>query len=166
MMLGKFDDKYDKNTLDGEKDIFMNIETYKKLLRIISRFRGRLIITPAIVYESLNHMFEAIENKYGYSLDKKEIEELFAIFLQSEVNIFSEKHPLIKDMFKHEWIDKTKNHKIRDRFEIGELSIFVESDKCKYTTIITNDAFKINKNGESYVPKDTLIIQVGNIALS
>ncbi len=158
---GKFDDNMGYNTLMGDQNnqLFMNLKTYNKLVTLLGMYRGRLIITPSVVGESLNHMFKAIENKYKTHPDKKQIEEKFVDFLKSEIKIFKEKHPLIKDILTHHWIEEIKHHKIRDRIEVGDLSIFVESDKCKYNAIITKDAYKKNKN-ECIELEDTIIIQL------
>jgi len=166
IILGKFDENYNYNTLDAESDSFMNIDTQKKLIRIVDRYRGKLVITPAVVVEGLNHMFTAVEKKYGVSREKKEIEEQFASFLQTEIGMFREKHPLIKEMLTHNWTEIIKHHKLRNRFELGDLSIFVESDKCEYATIITNDAFKIEKKGQFYMPENTIIIQLNILEIS
>ncbi len=162
IILGKFDYTQKYNTLAGDQNnhIFMNISTYKKLIRFVEIYKGRLIITPEVVSESLRHIFEAIENKYGFASNKKQIEGEFADFLQDEIKLFHEKHPLIKETLTHNWIKEIEHHKLRDRFEIGELSIFVESDKCKYNAIITKDLYKKNKKGEYCNLQDTIIIQL------
>ncbi len=167
ILLGKFDDNYDYNTLEGEKSDFMNIITYKKLINILDKHKnGKKVVTPAVITESLNHLFTAIENKYSSSPEKKEIENKFAHFLQQQIILFKEKNPSIKDMLTHRWTEMIKHHKLRDRFEAGELSIFVEIDKGKYSTIVTNDRFRIDKDGENYEPDNTLIININTLALS
>ena len=74
---GKFDENMNYNTLIGDKNnkIFMNLRTYKKLMNLLGMHQGKLIITSSVVSESLNHIFEAIENKYKTDEGKKEIEE-------------------------------------------------------------------------------------------
>ena len=42
---------------------------------LLEIYKGRLVITPSIVGESLGHMFNAIETKYGNHPNKKHIEE-------------------------------------------------------------------------------------------
>ncbi len=162
LVQGKFDENMNYNTLAGDQNsmVFMNIKTYKKLLDLLNINSGKLIITPSVVSESLNHMFEAIENKYGSDVDKKKIEEKFVDFLKKEIKLFKEKQPLMKEVLNHRWIEDTKHHKIRDRIEMGDLSIFVESDKCEYNAIITKDTYKKNKCGDCIELCDTVIIQL------
>ena len=166
---GKFDDNEGYNTLSGDKhnSFFMNIKTYRKLMYLIdiSQSKFKLVITPAVLSESLRHMFEAIERKYSTSDEKKKLEEKFVNFLQNEIKIFKEKHPLIKDIITHRWIEEIKHHKLRDRIEIGELSIFVESDKCKCNAIITNDMYKKDKSGGQIHLPETIIVQLGILSL-
>jgi hypothetical protein len=161
---GKFDEGYNYNTLAGDRhnSYFMNVDSYRKLMDLLSHCKNaKLIITPAVINEGLRHIFEAIENKYSIHKDKKIIEENFVKFLRDEINMFDEKQPSIIEIINHRWIDEIKHHKLRDRLEIGELSIFVESDritKCK--AIITKDEFKRNKQGETCKIKDALIVQL------
>ena len=164
---GKFDENMNYNTLAGDKNngIFMNLKTYKKLMGLLGMHQGKLIITPFVISESLNHIFEAIENKYGIHQDKKEIEKKFVNFLKSEINLFKEKQPAIKDLLNHRWVEETKHHKIKDRIEVGDLSIFVESDKCKYNVIITKDLYKKNKDGECIKLCDTIIVQLDVLSM-
>ena len=158
---GKFDENHNWNTLAGDKNYFMNMTTYKKLMDFLSYCNGKLIITPAVIGESLRHIFEAIETKYSYNPNKKKIEDEFVDFLKSEIKMFEEKQPYFHEILNHSWIDKVKEHKLRDRLEIGELSIFVESDKCsKHKAIITRDAFKRNKQGECYECSNTILVQL------
>ena len=159
---GKFDENMGYNTLMGDKNnnLFMNIKTYNKLIILLEMYnRGRLIITSSVVGESLRHTFEAIENKYKMHPDRKKIEEKFVDFLKNEIKLFKEKQPLVKDLLNHRWVEEIKHCKIRDRIEVGDLSIFVESDKCGYNTIITKDAYKKNKE-ECIELEDTMIIQL------
>lgn len=156
---GRFDEYKNYNTLSGDGNLFMNITTYKTLMDLLSRCKGDLIITTAVIGESLRHIFTAIENKYrGNRL--KEVEEDFVDFLQNEIKLFKEKHPLIKDILTHRWVEEIKHHKLKDRIEIGELSLFVESDKCKYNAIITKDAYQKYKGGECIRLEDTVIVQL------
>ncbi|HDZ61446.1 MAG TPA: hypothetical protein ENH46_07070 [Candidatus Pacearchaeota archaeon] len=165
---GKFDENMNYNTLIGDKNnkIFMNLRTYKKLMNLLGMHQGKLIITSSVVSESLNHIFEAIENKYKTDEGKKEIEEKFVDFLKSEIKLFKEKQPLIKDLLNHRWVEETKHHKIRNRIEVGDLSIFVESDKCKYNAIITKDQYKKNKDGECIKLDDTIIVQLDILSMT
>ena len=163
---GKFDESYNYNTLagDGHNSSFMNINSYKKLMSLLEHCkRANLIITAAVVNESLRHIFKAIESKYSLHPEKKKIEEEFVDFLKTEIKIFEEKQPYINEIINHHWVDEIKDHKLRDRIEIGELSIFVELDKlAKSKAIITQDTFKKNKRGEHYKAKDTLVVQLNS----
>lgn len=162
LIQGKFDENMNYNTLAGDPNnkVFMNVKTYKKLMSFLEIYHKKLVVTPQIVSESLRHMFEAIENKYGMHQNKKEIEEKFVDFLKSEIKLFKEKQPFTKELLNHRWVEEIKHHKIRDRIEVGDLSIFVESDKCKHNIIITKDQYKKDKGGEFIKLKDTIIVQL------
>lgn len=160
IVLGKFDDTYSCNTLGGEPASFMNIQNKRKLLRILERYKGKLLITPAVVLEGLRHMFDAVETQYRNDPSRKKIENCFVTFLQKEIKIFKERHPTVLDMLTHNWTEELKHHKLRSRFEMGDLSIFVASDNCSYSTIITKDAYKKDKSGLQYLPDNKLIFQL------
>ena len=162
---GKFDENYDYNILSGEKEDFMKLKIYKKLVRFLDRCMGKPVVTPAVVYESIPHISDAIENACKDSKERWRVEQKFADFLQDEIRVFREKCPTSDSMLNHNWTEIIKTHKLRNRFEVGELSIFVELDKCKYGAIITDDQFKINKTGESHVPENALLIQLSVLAV-
>ncbi len=163
---GKFDENKGYDTLGGDCNFFMNLTTYKNLMKLFSMCRGDLIITTAVVGESLRHMFKAIEKRYGADDNLKEIEDEFVDFLQNEIGLFKEKHPLIQDILTHRWTEEIKHHKLKDRIEIGELSLFVESDKCGYNAIITNDAYKRYKSGECIKLEDTVVVQLNILSVA
>lgn len=164
LVMGKFDINHHYDTLGGCKHYFMNVDNYRKLLKLLQNVKGKLIITPSVLGESIPHIAEEIEKKYRDDpTNRKIVETEFANFLQNEIKIFEERHPRMETILNHGFVNLLKHKKLRDRFELGELSLFVETEKAEYSVIITNDSYKTENDNLNYAPSKTIIVQLSTL---